>query len=120
MFKKSPKKLPASTLPKLYEVSPEALLSTSSKNHTAETQPKSDEISLEPIVNSPTISSTTNELQKPNESQDPDILDGISEENGNMSKIELLELRQKQTEEDNKRKRLILIQEIADRCQWTP
>ena len=66
-------------------------------------------------MSSPTVSSTTKELVNLNESQDPDILDGISEENGNLSKIETLELRQKQMEGDNKRKRQLLLQEIADR-----
>jgi len=100
-FKKSPKKSATTTIPILDEVPPGALLS------------------------SPTISSSTvepaepNESTKPNESQDPDILEGISEENASLSKIELLEQRQKQMEEDNKRKRVLLLKEIADRRQRT-
>ena len=76
-----------------------------------------EEVPPEALLSSPTISSTTTtESAKPNESSyDPDILNGISEENGNLSKIELMELRQKEVEEGNKRKRLLLLQEIADR-----
>ena len=114
-FKKSPKKLTATTLPTLEEVPPEALLCSPPKKPAAKTQPKTDENPSEAILSSPTVSSTTKELVNLNESQDPDILDGISEENGNLSKIEALELRQKQMEGDNKRKRQLLLQEIADR-----
>jgi len=118
-FKKSPKKLVATTLPTLEEVPPEALLCSPPKKPAAKTQPKTDEVLSEAILSSPTVSSTTKELVNLNESQDPDILDGISEENGNLSKIEALELRQKQMEGDNKRKRQLLLQEIADRRQRT-
>jgi len=118
-FKKSPKKLAATTLPTLEEVPPEALLCSPPKKPAAKTQPKTDEVLSEAILSSPTVSSTTKELVNLNESQDPDILDGISEENGNLSKIEALELRQKQMEGDNKRKRQLLLQEIADRRQRT-
>jgi len=118
-FKKSPKKLAATTLPTLEEVPPEALLCSPPKKPAAKTQPKTDEVPSEAILSSPTVSSTTKELVNLNESQDPDILDGISEENGNLSKIEALELRQKQMEGDNKRKRQLLLQEIADRRQRT-
>ena len=78
-----------------------------------------EEVPPEALLSSPTISSTTTttEPAKSNEpSYDPDLLNGISEENANLSKIELMELRQKQIEEGNKRKRLLLLQEIADRC----
>lgn len=118
-FKKSPKKVAATTLPTLEEVPPEALLCSPPKKPAAKTQPKTDEVPSEAILSSPTVSSTTKELVNLNESQDPDILDGISEENGNLSKIEALELRQKQMEGDNKRKRQLLLQEIADRRQRT-
>ena len=114
-FKKSPKKLATTTLPTLEEVPPEALLCSPSKKPAAKTQPKTDEVPSEAVLCSPTVSSTTKELGSLNDSQDPDILDGISEENGNLSKIEALELRQKQMEGDNKRKRQLLLQEIADR-----
>ena len=119
-FKKSPKKLAATTLPTLEEVPPEALLCSPPKKPAAKTQPKTDEVLSEAILSSPTVSSTTKELVNLNESQDPDILDGISEENGNLSKIEALELRQKQMEGDNKRKRQLLLQEIADRYYNNP
>jgi len=118
-FKKSPKKLAATTLPTLEEIPPEALLCSPPKKPAAKTQPKTDQVPSEAILSSPTVSSTTKELVNLNESQDPDILDGISEENGNLSKIEALELRQKQMEGDNKRKRQLLLQEIADRRQRT-
>lgn len=99
--KKSPKKSAATTLPILDEVPPGALLSS-------------------PTISSSTVEPTEpNESIKPNESQDPDILEGISEENASLSKIELLEQRQKQMEEDNKRKRVLLLKEIADRRQRT-
>ena len=114
-LRKSPKKVAATTLPTLEEVPPEALLCSPPKKPAAKTQPKTDEVPSEAILGSPTVSSTTKELVNLNESQDPDILDGISEENGNLSKIETLELRQKQMEGDNKRKRQLLLQEIADR-----
>ena len=114
-FKKLPKKVAATTLPTLEEVPPEALLCSPPKQPAAKTQPKTDEVPSEAILRSPTVSSTTKDLVNLNESQDPDILDGISEENGNLSKIETLELRQKQMEGDNKRKRQLLLQEIADR-----
>jgi len=106
-LKKTPKKSAATTLPILDEVPPEALLSSPTISSSTEESVKPNE------------SSEPNESAKLNESQDPDILEGISEDNVNLSKIELLELRQKQMEEANKRKRVLLIQEIADRRQRT-
>jgi len=105
-LKKPPKKSAATTLPILEEVPPEALLSSPTISSSTEESAKPNE------------SSKLNESAKPNESQDPDILEGISEDNV-LSKIELLELRQKQMEEANKRKRVLLLQEIADRRQRT-
>lgn len=82
-----------------------------------------EEVPPEALLSSPTISSTTTTTTEPAKSNepsyDPDLLNGISEENANLSKIELMELRQKQIEEGNKRKRLLLLQEIADRRQRT-
>jgi len=102
------------------KVRKKSLKKSSSINKTLETF---EEVPPEALLSSPTISSTTTttiESAKPNESSyDPDILNGISEENGNLSKIESMELRQKQIEEGNKRKRLLLLQEIADRRQRT-
>jgi len=106
-LKKPPKKLAATTLPILEEVPPEALLSSPTISSSTEESAKPNE------------SSKPNESAKSNESQDPDILEGISEDNVNLSKIELLEVRQKQMEEANKRKRVLLLQEIADRRQRT-
>jgi len=52
------------------------------------------------------------------DNQEPDLLEGTVNDD-NISKLELMELRQKQIEEGNKRKRQLLLQAIADRRQRT-
>ena len=75
------------------EVPPEALLSKQKEEENIET----DEIK-----------------------ENPDILEGTSNEESSItSKIDQLEKHQKQTEEENKRKRQLLVQAIADRRQRT-
>lgn len=107
ILKKSPKKSAAMTLPIFDDVPPEALLSS----------PTISSSTVESVMPNDTL--MPNESEKLNESHDPDILEGISEENVSLSKIEFLEMRQKQMEEANKRKRVLLLQEIADRRQRT-
>lgn len=82
-----------------------------------------DNISPKALLSSPTLSHTTSSPEKkvnPEDSNNPDLLKEISHDvdpgpQDHLSKMELLQQRQKALEEENKKKRQLLSKAIADR-----
>ena len=82
-----------------------------------------EDIPIEALLNPPSMNAAE---EKECETHDPDLLNGISalpvitpDPSRPLSKIEQMQLKQKQMEEENKKKRALLLNVIKDRAQRT-